>query len=114
MDYLLSKFTWGHAFLELNSTLLDQYATATDSSNLKLIQDKLISEHFAKDNLNTSDSEDEIVPSEEENENDNLEHASPREEEEEEEEDDAAIVMEYIKRKYQEEEKLNRDDVTPD
>ena len=35
---LLSIFTWGHTFLELNSLLLEDYSTAQDSSEIIKIQ----------------------------------------------------------------------------
>ncbi len=39
---LLSIFTWGHTFFELNATLLDDYAAAKDSSEVvSVMQNKL-------------------------------------------------------------------------
>jgi pre-rRNA-processing protein TSR3 len=35
---LLSIFTWGHTFLELNSTILEKYAVAQDSAEVVRIQ----------------------------------------------------------------------------
>ena len=100
-EYILSKFTWGHAFLELNANLLEDYSKTTNSDEMKVLQDQIIAKYFSAKAEATTD-EDE---SGEEDEDD---QASPEEEiaqedEEEEEEDDAAIVMEYIKRKYEEE-----------
>jgi len=37
-ERLLSIFTWGHTFLELNASLLDAYAVAKDSSDIVKIQ----------------------------------------------------------------------------
>jgi pre-rRNA-processing protein TSR3 len=37
---LLSIFTWGHTFLELNQAMLDNYAKALDSSEIIKIQNK--------------------------------------------------------------------------
>ncbi len=39
--HLLSIFTWGHTFLELNQQLLDQYATAKDSTEIVNMQKDL-------------------------------------------------------------------------
>jgi pre-rRNA-processing protein TSR3 len=35
---LLSIFTWGHTFLELNAELLENYATAKDSAEIVRMQ----------------------------------------------------------------------------
>ena len=37
---LLSIFTWGHTFLELNQAILDNYAKALDSSEIIKIQNE--------------------------------------------------------------------------
>jgi pre-rRNA-processing protein TSR3 len=37
-ERLLSIFTWGHTFLELNANLLETYATAKDSADIIRIQ----------------------------------------------------------------------------
>ena len=42
---LLSIFTWGHTFLELNSSLLEDYSTAKDSSEIIKIQTEYSSNH---------------------------------------------------------------------
>ena len=39
---LLSIFTWGHSFFELNGMLLDNYATAKDSGEIVEMQTKLL------------------------------------------------------------------------
>jgi rRNA small subunit aminocarboxypropyltransferase len=39
---LLSVFTWGHTFLELNAELLDAYATAKDSADVVKMQNVFI------------------------------------------------------------------------
>ena len=36
---ILSKFTWGHTFLELNEEPLERYADCTDSSDVLAVQD---------------------------------------------------------------------------
>jgi pre-rRNA-processing protein TSR3 len=41
---LLSIFTWGHTFFELNSVLLDNYAIAKNSSEIVKMQDKVLKE----------------------------------------------------------------------
>lgn len=41
-EELLSIFTWGHTFMELNHVLLDNYATAKDSAEIVELQDKLL------------------------------------------------------------------------
>ena len=41
-DELLSIFTWGHTFFELNRMLLDNYATAKDSTEIVEMQKKLL------------------------------------------------------------------------
>jgi len=38
---LLSIFTWGHTFLELNRTLLENYASAQDSTEIIKMQNRL-------------------------------------------------------------------------
>jgi pre-rRNA-processing protein TSR3 len=40
---LMSIFTWGHTFLELNSMLLDNYAQAKDSGEIVRMQNSLCS-----------------------------------------------------------------------
>jgi pre-rRNA-processing protein TSR3 len=39
---LLSIFTWGHTFFELNGALLDNYALARDSAEIVDMQTKLL------------------------------------------------------------------------
>jgi len=39
---LLSIFTWGHTFLELNGVFLDNYALAKDSAEIVEMQNKLL------------------------------------------------------------------------
>ena len=95
-DYLLSKFTWGHAFLELNSPLMEQYSSAEDSASVAALQEKIISQWFSGKNKNSSSSDD----GEENNDDD--------EEREEETEDDSALVIAYVKRQYEEEEAAKR------
>jgi rRNA small subunit aminocarboxypropyltransferase len=41
-EELLSIFTWGHTFLELNATLLDNYVNAKDSTEIVKMQTKLL------------------------------------------------------------------------
>ena len=41
-EELLSIFTWGHTFLELNSMLLDNYVQAKDSTEIVEMQNKLL------------------------------------------------------------------------
>ncbi|KAK2962250.1 putative 18S rRNA aminocarboxypropyltransferase [Blattamonas nauphoetae] len=36
--YILSKFTWGHAFITLNAELLELYSSATDSDSIRQIE----------------------------------------------------------------------------
>ncbi len=38
---LLSIFTWGHTFLELNAALLENYASAQDSAEIIRMQAKI-------------------------------------------------------------------------
>ncbi len=40
-ENLLSIFTWGHTFLELNATLLENYASAQDSAEIIRMQSKI-------------------------------------------------------------------------
>lgn len=40
--FYLSKFSWGHAFLELNSEVLDMYAACTDSKSVIEAQTKFL------------------------------------------------------------------------
>jgi pre-rRNA-processing protein TSR3 len=41
-EQLLSIFTWGHTFFELNGMLLDNYVTAKDSAEIVEMQNKLL------------------------------------------------------------------------
>jgi pre-rRNA-processing protein TSR3 len=41
-EQLMSIFTWGHTFLELNGMLLDNYKTAKDSAEIVKIQNRLL------------------------------------------------------------------------
>jgi pre-rRNA-processing protein TSR3 len=41
-EELLSIFTWGHTFFELNGMLLDNYVTAKDSSEIVEMQNRLL------------------------------------------------------------------------
>ncbi len=41
-EELLSIFTWGHTFLELNSMLLENYVQAKDSTEIVEIQNRLL------------------------------------------------------------------------
>jgi pre-rRNA-processing protein TSR3 len=43
-EQLLSIFTWGHTFFELNGMLLDNYVNARDSTEIVEIQNKLLKE----------------------------------------------------------------------
>jgi pre-rRNA-processing protein TSR3 len=46
-EKLLSIFTWGHTFFELNSMLLDNYAMAKNSNEIVEMQDKFLKEKIA-------------------------------------------------------------------
>ncbi|XP_075971172.1 18S rRNA aminocarboxypropyltransferase [Anticarsia gemmatalis] len=41
-QFYLSKFSWGHSFLELNSEALDMYAACTDSKSVLEAQEKFL------------------------------------------------------------------------
>ena len=41
-EQLLSIFTWGHTFLELNRMLMDNYVTAKDSAEIVEMQNRLL------------------------------------------------------------------------
>jgi pre-rRNA-processing protein TSR3 len=41
-EQLLSIFTWGHTFFELNRMFLDNYVTAKDSSEIVKMQNNLL------------------------------------------------------------------------
>ena len=43
-EKLLSKFRWGHTFVELNDELLRRYATCADSSGVVAVQDEYLTE----------------------------------------------------------------------
>jgi len=43
-DDLLSKFTWGHTFRELNAEPLERYAACEDSSEVVAVQDEYLAE----------------------------------------------------------------------
>jgi len=40
--FILSIFTWGHTFFDLNAMLLDNYVTAKDSTEIVEMQSKLL------------------------------------------------------------------------
>lgn len=40
--YYLSKFSWGHSFIDLNLSLLDKYAACKDSKEILQVQDEYI------------------------------------------------------------------------
>ncbi len=42
--YILSIFSWGHSFLEINENLLEKYAEAKNSSEIVKIQNELIND----------------------------------------------------------------------
>ena len=42
--YILSIFSWGHSFLEINKSLLEKYATANNSLEIVKIQNELITD----------------------------------------------------------------------
>ena len=41
-EKVLSIFTWGHTFLELNAELLEDYAAAKDSTDIVRMQSMLV------------------------------------------------------------------------
>ena len=43
-ERLLSKFSWGHTFLELNAEPLERYAACTDSAEVVDVQDDYLAE----------------------------------------------------------------------
>ncbi|XP_055382994.1 18S rRNA aminocarboxypropyltransferase [Condylostylus longicornis] len=43
-QFYMSKFSWGHSFLELNESLLDKYASCKDSKEILEVQDKYLKE----------------------------------------------------------------------
>ena len=43
-ERLLSKFTWGHTFLELNEEPLERYADCADSTEVLAVQDDYLAE----------------------------------------------------------------------
>ncbi|PSP53129.1 hypothetical protein BRC60_00165, partial [Halobacteriales archaeon QH_1_68_42] len=43
-ERLLSKFTWGHTFLELNEEPLARYADCADSTEVLAVQDDYLAE----------------------------------------------------------------------
>jgi pre-rRNA-processing protein TSR3 len=43
-ESLLSRFKWGHAFLSLNSELLERYETAKTSSDIISVQENWLQE----------------------------------------------------------------------
>lgn len=40
--WYLSKFSWGHSFIDLNLSLLDKYAACKDSKEILEVQDEYI------------------------------------------------------------------------
>lgn len=42
--WYLSKFSWGHSFIELNLELLDKYATCKDSTEILEVQNKYLAD----------------------------------------------------------------------
>lgn len=43
-ELYLDKFSWGHSFLSLNATLLDQYAACKDSAEVVEVQNKFLAD----------------------------------------------------------------------
>ena len=43
-ERLLSKFSWGHTFLELNAEPLERYAACEDSTDVVAVQDEYLAE----------------------------------------------------------------------
>lgn len=48
--WYLSKFSWGHAFLELNNELLERYSSCTSSKEILEVQDNYLKEAEAEKN----------------------------------------------------------------
>lgn len=42
--WYLSKFSWGHAFIELNNELLERYSACTSSKEILQVQDTYLQE----------------------------------------------------------------------
>lgn len=49
-EFYLSKFSWGHSFLELNSEALDLYAVCTDSKSVIEAQEKYLKDISTEQN----------------------------------------------------------------
>ena len=47
-EFYLSKFSWGHSFLELNADLLDKYAECSNSKDVIKIQTEFIDNYSKK------------------------------------------------------------------
>jgi len=48
-EEILSKFRWGHTFLELNAEPLERYAACTDSSEVVAVQEEYLAERDPDD-----------------------------------------------------------------
>eukprot|EP00770_Monocercomonoides_exilis_P007324 MONOS_7287.1-p1 / transcript=MONOS_7287.1 / gene=MONOS_7287 / organism=Monocercomonoides_exilis_PA203 / gene_product=unspecified product / transcript_product=unspecified product / location=Mono_scaffold00246:23781-25172(+) / protein_length=281 / sequence_SO=supercontig / SO=protein_coding / is_pseudo=false len=99
--YLLSKFTWGHSFFELNDELLDAYAAGTTAEDVRRIEKEMMekwsdgemvpqkTQWKKKDRwLNVHHSSDDEEEDEDEEYSDNEEEEEGEAEEQEEEEND--------------------------
>lgn len=74
--WYLSKFSWGHAFLELNEELLDRYSKCKDSKDVLEVQNKYL-EEAAEDKMKPRDLDWPSSSSEEEEEASEEEEAPP-------------------------------------
>nr|WCZ58367.1 18S rRNA aminocarboxypropyltransferase [Paratrimastix eleionoma] len=92
-EYVLSKFTWGHSFFELNRELLDLYCEAKDAKEIATIQHNKIAEWQTREDYDPyaglpSDDDDADESNHNTNNTNNANKNNNNDEEEEEEKDD--------------------------
>ena len=63
----MSKFSWGHAFIELNSELLEEYSKCQTSKEVLEVQDKVLAK-MAEEDRAKRDDEIDLPPSQSESE----------------------------------------------
>ena len=63
----MSKFSWGHAFIELNSELLEEYSKCQTSKEVLEVQDKVLAKMAEEDRAAKRDEID-LPPSQSESE----------------------------------------------
>jgi len=61
-EHYMSKFSWGHAFIELNHELLEEYSKCRDSKEILEVQEKVLAKMREEENKAKSDSYEMDLP----------------------------------------------------